>query len=79
MHHDVWVEPGKVSQQIDQVVKCESGKLDNVTMKVIFQSPIQACLAWSLPVDYRRAANELMTLGVCPPVDRSLNRQAVMG
>jgi hypothetical protein len=77
MRHDVWVEPGKVSQQFGKVVQHESGELDDVTMTVLFQPPIEAGLAWSLPGNYRRTATELMTLGVCLPVDRSLNQRAV--
>jgi hypothetical protein len=77
MHHDVWVEPGKVSQQFGKVVQYESGELDDVTMTVLFQSPIGTGLAWSLPGNYRRTATELMNLGVCLPVGRSLNQQAV--
>ena len=77
MRHDLWVEPGKASQQFGTVVQYESGELYDVTMTVLFQSPIVTGLAWSLPGNYRRTANELMTLGGCLPVDRSLNRQAV--
>jgi hypothetical protein len=46
-------------------------------MTVLFQSPIGTGLAWSLPGNYRRTATELMNLGVCLPVGRSLNQQAV--
>lgn len=77
MHHDVWVEPGKVSQQFGKVVQYESGELENVTWTVLFQPPIATCLAWSLPGNDRRTADQLMTLGVFLPVDRSLNQQAV--
>jgi hypothetical protein len=67
--HDVWIEPGKVSQQIDRVIKCGSSKLDDVTMTVFFQSPIARSLAWSL--------SEWTTLNVCFPVKRALDQQAV--
>lgn len=77
MPHDVWVESGKVSQQFGKVVQYESGELENVTEKVHFQSPIATCLAWSLPGSDCRTADQLMTLGVFLPVDRSLNQQAV--
>jgi hypothetical protein len=79
MRHDIWVELRKVSQQIDQVVKYESGQLDDVKTIALFQSLIESGLAWSLPGNYGRKANELITLGVCHQVDRSLSRQAVMG
>jgi hypothetical protein len=77
MHHDVWVEPGKVSQQFGKVVQYESGESENVTMNIFFQPPIESSPAWSLPGNDRRTANELMTPGVFPPVDRSSNQQAV--
>ena len=79
MRHDIWVELRKVSQQLDQVVKYESGELDDATTITLFQSLIESGLAWSLPGNYGRKANELITLGVCHQVDRSLSRQAVMG
>ncbi len=34
---DVWVEPGKVSSQIEQVVKYESEEFDTVTVIVLLQ------------------------------------------
>jgi hypothetical protein len=77
MRHDVWVEPGKVSQQFGNVVQYESGELVDVTTAVLFQSPIENGLARSLLAHYRRTANELMTPGVCHPVYRLLNRRAV--
>jgi hypothetical protein len=79
MRHDIWVGLRKVSQQIDQVVKYESGELDGVTTTALFQSLIESGLAWSLPGHYGRKASELITLGNCHPVERSLNQQAVMG
>ena len=79
MRHDMWVGLRKVSQQIDQVVKYESGELDDVKTIALFQSLIESGLAWSLPGNYGRKANEFITLGACHPVDRSLNRQAVVG
>jgi hypothetical protein len=79
MHHDIWVGLRKVSQQIDQVVKYESGELDDVMTIALFQSLIESGLAWSLPGNYGRKATELITLGVCHPVQRSLTQQAVMG
>jgi hypothetical protein len=79
MRHDVWVEPGKVSPQIDQVLKYESGELDDVTRTVLFQSLSESGLAWSFPGNDRRTANELATLRICRPLDRSLNQQAVTG
>jgi hypothetical protein len=77
MHHDVWVETGKVSQQIDRVIKCESSKLDDVTMTVVVQLPIASSLARPLSADSRRTENEWMTPGVCFPADRTLSQQAV--
>jgi hypothetical protein len=79
MRHDIWVELRKVSQQLDQVVKYESGELDDATTITLFQSLIESGLAWSLPGNYGRTAGELITLGVCHPVGRSLQQQAVMG
>lgn len=78
MRHDIWVGLRKVSQQLDQVVKYESGELDDV-MIALFQSLIESGLAWSLPGNYGRKATELITLGICHPVERSLTQQAVMG
>jgi hypothetical protein len=77
MRHDVWVEPGKVSQQFAKVVQYESGELLDVTTTVLFQSSIENGLVRSLSAHYRRTANELMTPGVCHRVDRSLNQRAV--
>jgi hypothetical protein len=77
MRHDVWVESGKVSQQIDRVIKCKSSKFDHVTMTVLVQLPIASSFAWSLSADSRRTKNEWMTAGVCFPADRMLSQQAV--
>jgi hypothetical protein len=77
MRHDVWVEPGKVSQQFGNVVQYESGESVDVTTEVLFQSLIELGLARSLSARYRRTANELVTPRVCHPVDRSLNQRAV--
>ena len=79
MRHDIWIGLRKVSQQLDQVVKYESGELDDVNTIALFQSLIESGLAWSLPGNYGRTATELITLGVCHPVERSLHEQAVMG
>jgi hypothetical protein len=79
MRHDIWVGLRKVSQQLDQVVKYESGELDEPTTIALFQSLIESGLAWSLPGNYGRTATELITLGVCHPVQRSLHQQVVMG
>jgi hypothetical protein len=79
MRHDIWVELRKVSRQIDEVVKYESGELDDETTIALFQSLIESGLAWSLPGNYGRTATELITLGVCHTVERSLHQQAVMG
>ena len=68
MRHDIWVELRKVSQQLDQVVKYESGELDDATTITLFQSLIESGLAWSLPGNYGRTATELITLGVCHQV-----------
>jgi hypothetical protein len=77
MRHDVWVEPGKVSQQFGKVVQHESGELENVTEKVFCQSLIATCLAWSLPGNHRRTTDQLMTLDVFSLEHRSLNQQEV--
>jgi hypothetical protein len=79
MRHDIWVGLRKVSQQLDQVVKYESGELDEPTTIELFQSLIESGLAWSLPGNYGRTASELITLGVCRPVDRSLHEQVMVG
>ena len=79
MRHDIWVELRKVSRQIDQVVKYESGELDDDTTIALFQSLIESGLAWSLPGNYARTANDLITLGLCHPVQQPLLEQAVMG
>jgi hypothetical protein len=79
MRHDIWIGLRKVSHQLDQVIKYESGELDDTTTIALFQSLIESGLAWSLPGNYGRTANELITLGVCHPVLRSLQQQAVMG
>jgi hypothetical protein len=79
MRHDIWLGLRKVSQQLDQVVKYESGELDEPTTIALFQSLIESGLAWSLPGNYGRTATELITLGVCRPVRRPLHQQAVMG
>lgn len=67
MRHDIWVGLRKVSQQLDQVVKYESGELDDPTTIELFPSLIESGLAWSLPGNYGRTASELITLGVCHP------------
>ncbi|MDX6457290.1 MAG: hypothetical protein QOE55_987, partial [Acidobacteriaceae bacterium] len=36
MRHDIWVGLRKVSQQLDQVVKYESGELDDPTTIELF-------------------------------------------
>jgi hypothetical protein len=79
MRHDIWVGLRKVSQQLDQVVKYESGQLDEPTTIELFQSLIESGLAWSLPGNYGRTASELITLGVCHPVGRSLHEQVLVG
>ena len=79
MRHDIWVGLRKVSQQLDQVVKYESGQLDEPTTIELFQSLIESGLAWSLPGNYGRTASELITLGVCHRVDRSLHEQVLVG
>jgi hypothetical protein len=79
MRHEIWVELRKVSKQLDQVVKYESGELDDTTTIDLFQSLIESGLAWSLPGNYGRTAAELITLGVCHPVERLFHQQAVMG
>ena len=79
MRHDIWVGLRKVSQQLDQVVKYESGELDDPTTIELFQSLIESGLAWSLPGNYGRTASELITLGVCHPVGRSLREQVLAG
>jgi hypothetical protein len=79
MRHDIWVGLRKVSQQLDQVVKYESGQLDQPTTIELFQSLIESGLAWSLPGNYGRTASELITLGVCRPVDRSFHEQVLVG
>ena len=77
MRHDIWVGLRKVSQQLDQVVKYESGELDDPTTIELFQSLIESGLAWSLPGNYGRTASELITLGVCHPVEHSLQQVLV--
>ncbi|MEA2543700.1 MAG: hypothetical protein QOH35_5066 [Acidobacteriaceae bacterium] len=79
MRHDIWVGLRKVSQQLDQVVKYESGQLDEPRTIELFQSLIESGLAWSLPGNYGRTASELITLGVCHPADRSFNEQVLVG
>ena len=79
MRHDIWVGLRKVSQQLDQVVKYESGELDDPTTIELFQSLIESGLAWSLPGNYGRTASELITLGVCHPADRPLHEQVLVG
>jgi hypothetical protein len=79
MRHDIWLGLRKVSQQLDQVVRYESGELDEPTTIALFQSLIESGLAWSLPGNYGRTATELITLGVCRPARRSSHQQAVMG
>ena len=79
MRHDIWIGLRNVSRQLDQVVKYESGELDDAKTIALFQSLIESGLAWSLPGNYARTASELITLGVCHPAQRSLNEQAVMG
>jgi hypothetical protein len=79
MRHDIWVGLRKVSQQLDQVVKYESGELDDPTTIELFQSLIESGLAWSLPGNYGRTASELISLGVCHPADRSLHAQVLAG
>jgi hypothetical protein len=79
MRHDIWVELRKVSRQIDQVIQYESGELDDDTTIALFQSLIESGLAWSLPGNYGRTATELITLGLCRPVERSLYQPAVAG
>jgi hypothetical protein len=79
MRHDIWVGLRKVSQQLDQVVKYESGQLDEPTTIALFQSLIESGLAWSLPGNYGRTASELITLGVCHPAHRSLHEQVLAG
>ena len=77
MRHDIWFGLRKVSQQLDQVVKYESGQLDEPTTIELFQSLIESGLAWSLPGNYGRTASELITLGVCHPVEHSLQQVLV--
>ena len=77
MRHDIWVGLRKVSRQLDQVVKYESGQLDEPTTIELFQSLIESGLAWSLPGNYGRTASELITLGVCHPVEHSLQQVLV--
>ena len=79
MRHDIWIGLRRVSQQLDQVVKYESGELDDPTTIELFQSLIESGLAWSLPGNYGRTASELITLGVCHPPDRSLHEQVFVG
>jgi hypothetical protein len=79
MRHDIWLGLRKVSQQLDQVVKYESGQLDEPTTIELFQSLIESGLAWSLPGNYGRTASELITLGVCQPADRSFHEQVLVG
>jgi hypothetical protein len=79
MRHDIWIGLRKVSRQLDQVVKYESGELDDATTIALFQSLIESGLAWSLPGNYARTASELITLGLCHRAQRSLHEQAVMG
>ena len=79
MRHDIWLGLRKVSQQLDQVVKYESGQLDEPTTIELFQSLIESGLAWSLPGNYGRTASELITPGVCHRVDRSLHEQVLVG
>jgi hypothetical protein len=79
MRHDIWLGLRKVSQQLDQVVKYESGELDDPTTIELFQSLIESGLAWSLPGNYGRTASELISLGVCHPADRSLLQQVLAG
>jgi hypothetical protein len=67
MRHDIWLGLRKVSQQLDQVVKYESGELDEPTTIALFQSLIESGLVWSLPGNYGRTATELIALGVCVP------------
>ena len=77
MRHDIWLGLRKVSQQLDQVVKYESGQLDEPTTIELFQSLIESGLAWSLPGNYGRTASELITLGVCHPVEHTLQQVLV--
>jgi hypothetical protein len=77
MRHDIWLGLRKVSQQLDQVVRYESGQLDEPTTIELFQSLIESGLAWSLPGNYGRTASELITLGVCHPVEHSLQQVLV--
>lgn len=79
MRHEIWVGLRKVSQQLDQVVKYESGELDEPTTVELFQSLIESGLAWSLPGNYGRSASELITLGACHPADRYLHEQVLAG
>jgi hypothetical protein len=74
MRHDIWIGLRKVSQQLDQVVRYESGQLDEPTTIELFQSLIESGLAWSLPGNYGRTASELITLGVCHPAAHSLQQ-----
>jgi hypothetical protein len=76
MRHEVWLEQEKVSQQFGKVVKHESAYLEYVTVTGSFRLPIGRGLA-SIPGNYGRTADEVITPVVCLPVDRSLNQQAV--
>jgi hypothetical protein len=78
MQHQLWLDLRNVSQQLDDVVKYESGAFDETQTIVLFQSLIESGLAWTLRDSYARTAEELIDLGVCHSRIQTLTPQKVL-
>jgi hypothetical protein len=78
MQTHLWLDLRNVLQQMDDVVKYESGAFDETHTIILFQSLIQSGLAWTLRDSYARTAEELIDLGVCHGRIQTLTRQTVL-
>jgi hypothetical protein len=78
MQQQLWLDLRNVSQQLDDVIKYESGAFDETQTIMLFQSLIESGLAWTLCDSYARTAAELIDLGVCHNRMQTLRRQKVL-
>jgi hypothetical protein len=74
MRHDLWCDLRRVQLQIDMVIRYEAGELSHDEEIVLFQLLIDSGLAWSLRPNYAQTAAELIDLGVCHHVTRTMRK-----
>jgi hypothetical protein len=74
MRHDLWLDLRTIWKQLDQVIEYEAGRLNQDDKVILFQSLIDSGLAWSLGPVYSETAAQLIGMGVCRHVPRTMRQ-----